>query len=329
MANACGGRMRIGRLGILACTLFLGACAAPNYEKQVSDLSAGFSKVKSTFDSLEEDERQAVIGAQTIRALNRGSNLEIPDTCALPPKRKTPLKTINCRPSMVASDGVSTSFVIPTKSEQAGKLAGLLVAYGGGLVALASAKDVAELEASVGKARDAIVKLRTDVGGKSARTEPFGAITAAAVWVFGKYLEQRRFDELHKAVAEGDQLVEKAAGILGEDASTIQRNIIVQKTQILHRQNDNLRVLRKNTEADRTLIDQRGAEIAASALALQQLAETDARVPFQKMREAHAKLLEALDYPAIKPDAVFKAISEFADQADKLKKGIDQARKGK
>lgn len=327
----------------VACVAFLSAigagCSSSSYEKQVTELSAGFTKVTASFQSLVEDERQAFVRSQTRIGLTSDHFLSVPGTCT-PERieqanRQNKSDTVDCRAQVITiSNGAQSGAKIIVFDPAAPKgleLAKKMAAYGEGLVILTTAKDVAELKEGVAKASAAIVKLRAVVEPK-APAEPFGAITSAGVWAIGKLLDAQRVEQLKRVVAEADDTVADAASLLARQARLAQRSILTQRAQFLSHDQVQIRHLRegvvKNPDAGDATLVKAADDFVVGSLSLQTFAKTDIGKPFASMREAHANLLHALKNPELPPDLVFAQLGEFIDQVDKLNSAIEAARKG-
>jgi len=302
-----------------------GCATAPSYQKQVSDLSDAFSKMKSSFDALAEDERQTFVSLRTKKGLREGYLILIPDKCYQEAngRGRPTTSPFDCRPQIVskATREVVRTIEFSSVVPNATRLAGIIVDYAAGLVSITQSKDIADLKDAVGKAGAAISKLQSDVTGASTSAS-FGAITGFATFAIGKLLDAERFELLKGVVESADPLVADAANLLSRDALKFQKSLVAQKSELLSLDNTQLEHLR-NENADQATIAKAADSLVASAVALEQFARTDVISPFKKMREAHGALLGGLRNPQIPPEVAFRQISEFVDQIDKLRKGLE------
>jgi hypothetical protein len=319
--------MRRPSRATLLVTLLLSACSAPSYQKQVSDLSGALSKVKSSFETLAEDERQTFVQLQTRRGLRKDFLIQIPGDCINERPGRVEVNLPGCRPQIRSlKDDTVRTIDFKAAVPRGLQAAGLVADYGTSLVGLTESKDIAELQDAVEKAGAAVTKLQQDVSRNKTSTS-FGAVTTFVTWAVGKYLDAMRFEQLRAVVREADPVVADAANLLSQQASKLQESLVAQKGELLNLSSTELARLRSG--GDVATIDKTADTLVGSAIALQQFARTDVTSPFKKMRAAHAALLAGLENPEVSPEAVFAQISEFVDQVDKLKKGLEPPKGGK
>jgi len=308
----------------LAAAAMLAACSAPSHLKQVTELSDGFGKVKSSFDALVEDERKAFIDAQTAVALNRGVTIELAPRCTAGTKRK--LSPSDCALLIEKPGATPKKATFEPAVRNGSALAAQLAAYGNGLVTLTTAKDLPELNDATGKASSAILKLAIEAGG--APPEPLTSISTFAVWATNQYLQRRRFEKLRETVRSADPVVAKTAIVLSAQADKLQRNIIDVRANAISDSTNEFNKLKANKPDDFAAQQKLANEIVVMTVSLQSLVKADVVKPFQKMRQAHSELLSSLENPKIAPEEVFSKISDFVDQIEKLKSGIEKGRQG-
>ena len=313
------------RAAVFSLALLVAGCAsAPSYQKSVGDLSEAFSKMKTSFDAIAEDERQTFISLRTKRGLRKGYLIVIPAKCYQQENENTRGKPspLDCRPQIVSTETgqvttVEFKSIIPT----AAKLVGLINDYGTGLVAITASKDVADLKDAVGKAAAAISKLPGDLPG-ARKSDAAGAISAFAVYAVGRILDTQRLAVLREIVNAANGPIANSATLLAGYTTRYKKLLIAQKSELLSLSNTQLERLRESN-ADPATIAAAADSLVANAIALQKFSETDVTGVFTKMRDAHAALLDSLNNPEVSPEEVFAQIGEFIDQLDKLKKGLE------
>lgn len=289
----------------------LSACSPPSFEKPTADLSKGFSETKAAFETLAEDERKAYIAKQVREGLQSG-NLILPADCSrtlstLPPG--TPASTIDCRPSIYyRASNSSRPLEFDAGASKLLEYGKALDDYGKSLADLGAAKDVAALKGAVSSAIDGVGGIATAFGG------PAGVAAAAALKVVDAgvsfYLDQRRLQELQRIVKAADVSVGDGLNELVAAATEMQKLVVYNRSNNLNLASEAIKRMRA-AGVDQGRIQAAAEALVADHYTLQAYARIDVRESLGKMREAHAKLLEAIEHPQYAPDVAFKAIGDF------------------
>jgi hypothetical protein len=297
----------------------LSSCSPPSFEKPTANLSKGFSETRTAFETLAEDERKSFIAKQVREGLQSG-NLILPRNCAqimstLPPG--TPSETIDCRPSIYVRANNSTNRIeFDSGASDLLKYGKVLDAYGKALAELGAAKDVAALKDATSSAIEGVGGIAAAFGG------PAGAAAAAGLKVVavgvGFYLDQRRLQELRHIVKAADVSVGAGLDEIVRAAIEMQRSAVLDRNHDLTVAGQSIDAMRA-AGADQRRIQAAGEALAADHYALQAYARIDLRESLGKMREAHAKLLEALEHPQYEPEVALKAINTFLTKITAVK----------
>ncbi|MGE0726129.1 MAG: hypothetical protein AB7O45_17270 [Alphaproteobacteria bacterium] len=301
-------------LAVLAVALALAACSTTPYQAQVTGVATGFTAAKQAFAAAAEAERKAVIESQLAAALDAKAKITVPATCAI--VRNAPgaaLSAVDCTP-ILSSTGRAIEVDLAAKNGIL--LTGLIDAYGQGLVQIATAADVAAIKEAAGRANAAITALATTLQGPAVGAA-VGAIASGVEWLVGRYLDQRRFEELRAVVARADTTIAAAAETLAGQALGMHRAVAIRRSSEL-----DLRVLGlaelQQANAERAKIDEAAAALVGQAVALGDYMRLDPTLPYRNLRLAHARLLEALMNPELSPEAVFLAVNELIGHAQAI-----------
>jgi hypothetical protein len=299
----------------------LSGCSTSPYQKQVSDLSTALTNVQSSFESLSQTEQQTFVATQTALALQKGNEILIPPACSeVRPSKKS---ANNCIPIIhVGSTNKNRSLVYKPAGPNALKLATAVAEYGKGLVTLAQAQDVTDLNAAVGKTEAAVTKLASDA---KIPTQQLGAIGTFVGWAFGEALNELRVEQLRRIVNEADPVIAETSKLLSAEAAILKNNIIVQKSVLVQQEQTLLFDMRAAASPNQTAISASANTLISDATALQTFADTDVTQPFIAMRKAHAALLASLNNPQISADLVFAQVDSFLEQASNLKTGLENS----
>jgi hypothetical protein len=206
------------------------------------------------------------------------------------------------------------------------KLIPALRGYAAELVAIADAADRDALQASVGKAKDQLVKLGTRVDGLDGKASPFVSTIGPVADLVGAALiatlEQRRYKALVEVTKGADPVVTRAAMILS--------NVSMPMTAI------------ELQEAGRAYLGSipdpgnppQGAAAWTQAYVNARKARdnyltiysTSPTTVFKAMAEAHHQLTLALADPKRQYEAVASAVEDFADKASAAVDAFEKAR---
>ena len=194
--------------------------------------------------------------------------------------------------------------------------------YAKSLATIAGSKDADAVNEAAGKASSAIGSLATSVGKASSQvTAGVGFLDTAFKWIVGAYVDQKRYNALRNAVTEAAPLVVSAGDVLKIQVPKFIKIILKSRVDRLDHGIERL--------------DQTGATalqphekltlmkaLAEESRSLRALAAAKPKSVITKLVEAHSGLKKALEDESGQAETVFKRISEFADQVEKLRKAV-------
>lgn len=306
-------------MSIVMQVIVLSACSPPSFEKPTADLSKGFSETRTAFETLAEDERKSFIAKQVRQGLQPGNRI-LSTSCVqimstLPPG--TPLETIDCRPLIYMHASNSTKRLdFDSGASNLLKYGKALDVYGKALAELGAAKDVAALKDATNSAIEGVGGIAAAFGGPTGVAAAAG-LKAVAVGV-SFYLDQRRLQELQHIVKAADVSVGAGLDEIVRAAIEMQRSAVLNRNHGLLLASQSIDTMRA-ANADKRQIQAAAEALAADYYALQAYARIDLRESLGKMREAHAKLLEAVEHPQYEPEAALKAINTFLTKITAVK----------
>jgi len=309
--------MRLGVAGVAAgASIILAACSPPSFQKPTADLSKGLSEAKAAFETLAEDERQAFIATKVREGLRPGSVIlakgcsQIVSTLPADP----PPPKYDCRP-VLANGSTREPIDFNPAVPKLLHYMEVLDNYGKGLADLAAADDVTALKAASSKAIGGVGALATAFGG------PAGAAAAAALGVVdlgvGFLLDQQRLHQLQKVIKAADVSIEVGLGVIIEAAVQAQQSVAEKRSNDLNLMARALQT--RSTGTDPITAQATGEALVAGHYSLQAYVNTDVREAFVKMRQAHGKLLEAVEHPQYDPAAALNSINDFVDKMSALR----------
>jgi hypothetical protein len=298
----------LSRAAALVCAGLMSACSTGPYQQQITQFDTSLKTAQQSFSALEDQQVSAAAVNLTEVAAEQGKALnEWP--CKLTKSPKVDPK--NCTLRLGQTDSVQIKSAGPKGAD----LMKAFVQYGDGLVTLATAKDISDLNSGIAKANSSFSGIIKVVGGTASFVPYVGPALDLAAFVFNQYLEAERVRALRAVIISADGVVDLAAKELADEADALQYDAF-------HKLNFYQQALVKQvgmTNGNWT----GGTELLASEAiqgeaALKKLAELDAGSTFKQLGAAHKKLVEAARQPEFSLKDAESAILAFAQKADAL-----------
>jgi hypothetical protein len=293
--------MRIAHLLALFFVATLGGCGTTPFQDGTGDLAKGLDSTENSLAALDARDKTA----RAILAYQSAKTLDVHACIA----RKRVDKE-NCA---LLIDG---KVVQPASEVSRGlALAKALAQYGRGLNDLATAKDVSDLNSTVGNINTAAKDAAKSVAKTTSVSLP-GYIAPAGdliAFLFGQISEFHRVQVIRSILITYGPTFDSAIGILQSETLILQTRVVDKEKVIL---DNEVRRFRHLTDAEerRELV----RDILARQMELQPLANQDSRKPFAALREAHQKLVDIARNPQISFDDAKATISDFYKKAKAL-----------
>jgi hypothetical protein len=305
--------------------LLCAACSsATTYSGQVDQFASATSTTQAAFDTLEEQARASQQELNINVAMATGAAVIVDPSCGADTANS------NCMVSMQEPNKAPRPLTSTLETPNALQLMQRVTDYAGGLQKLTKSEDIAALNDSITGLNTAINGLAKEVAVASGATDitaTLGPVETTVAFIGMSYLEERRAQAFREAVIRASNPVSGAADILGREAVQLKKIVLNADSEILNFKSLAVARIRKNNPTD--FGSQRDAitGLMDDGAAIDQIAATDPAEPFEKMKEAHAALVAAVQKPGISIAEVSEKAQAFYNAARTLYNAIQASRK--
>lgn len=282
----------VRRTVAVVCVLVLGGCTTEPYKESIGTFAKGVAASQSALSKLD------------------GRNTEIARRIQI----RTQAKNLRVGPC-VAGQGCEFVGLPPLKSSIPNALLYMaqLVAYSNGLAELAAAKDTEAIQKAVGKINSAAKSGIKSFGSQVRQSATIVASLDLVGLVANQIIEDQRVDALRKAIIRNQRRIETAIVSLGDTSFRLQNIVIGVERSYLAEQ---VSALQQSTDTAEQV--RLANEISLMQENLDDLAKTDARVPFGALLKAHRAVARAARDPNYSFTDAAGLVLDFLEKAQAL-----------
>lgn len=286
----------VRRTVAVVCMLALGGCTTEPYKESIGTFAKGVAASQSSLAKLD------------------GRNTDIARRIQI----RTQAKNLRVGPC-IAGQGCEFVGLTPPKSSIPNALLYMaqLVAYSNGLAELAAAKDTDAIQKAVGKINSAAKSGIKSFGSQVRQSATIVASLDLVGLVATEIIEDQRVEALRKAIISNQRRVENAIVSLSDTSFQLQNIVIGIERSYLAEQ---VSALQQSTDTAEQV--RLANEISSMQENLNDLAKTDARVPFRALLKAHRAVVRAARDPNYSFTDAAGLVLDFLEKAQVLDAAI-------
>jgi hypothetical protein len=300
-------------LGVIVLTVGVGACSTTSYIGPVTQLNQGLTTAQAAFERLKTRVQQVDL----VRSVDSGVTQGTPLTLAPCKLTQDPNKDLSNCALMLGKRPVHGSDLAPKGS----KLLAAFIEYGHGLQQLVAAKDTSDLDSSVNNLNSALENIAKISGATAAQASVVSSSLDLIQWFFGQYLEYERIKVLKASISAGDQAVKQAVPLLEAEARTLQKIATTYEPGQLQSMVLAVSLLKNASFGERIELEK---DTIAYQASVKQLMEVDAAAPFEQLKEAHARLLQAAQASDFSAEDLKAALTDFYKKSKALYDAVNK-----